>query len=157
MTNQLRWNSAFTLLAVIVVLVMPLTAKTKVSVAIVGNAHNTDYPMEASVSNEEASPITFCAEFAIQIDGKPTPMPFQVLKSNHGRWEIVLTSPDVGNLHSPVILGAKSSSHFKLRLRTPGKYKLRLWYIVGAKEDSKCPLGKSKRKDSRVFRVGNNQ
>jgi hypothetical protein len=110
-------------------------------------------PLQVSIINSNKTSITFCAEFGIAFEGKVTPLPFQILRQHNRRWDLVLTSPDVGSLNSTVILEASEFRTFQIVAKEPGQYKLRLFYLKRATEDARCPLESAVRLDSEVFTV----
>jgi hypothetical protein len=103
------------------------------------------------VANGSTRPVAFCATFASKATDIGVPNPFEIQVRRRGRWETLLSEPDVGNVRAALMVEAGETKQFPVRLEA-GTYQaiLRYRYDPG---DGRCSQQFPHRAVTRRFSV----
>ena len=130
-----RWIPAASAVPFLFLFVCP-EAKAQLRILVTGETHRSGEPITVKLINDGSKPIVFCRSFcgSLVVDiawGVPS---FDVrMERSKGS---LLWGCDVGALDVPESIEAKQAAEFRIKLVRPGKYRLRLRYVVGDLPDS---------------------
>lgn len=148
-----KWVSLMKAHVLLLCVCLPLLGCNSPEIAVLTGRAVVGEPVKVSISNLAETAITFCADFAVEVEGEIALLPFQILRRGSDDWTTVLASFDSADLYSTMLLEPHSSETFSLTVKAPGTYKLRLCYVRGDQSSQECPLEHPAKKDSASFVV----
>jgi hypothetical protein len=115
-------------------------------------------PFEVRLRNDGAEDLGYCMSLCgriISTDDQAVAPAFEVQILRNDRWADELWICDVGDNVTSAMARSGESVRFKIKLTTPGRYRLRLSYRPDRlhQEDGACGVGKWKRATSGEFEV----